>query len=366
MNFNMKMLTLARETSGLTQSALAHAVGISQAHISQMEHGLEEPSEAVAKKLASELQVPIEFFYRPDETVSEGLVDFFHRRRHTLPAKPLKRAHALANTIRLELLRLLQGVELTEVQPWPVFSSEEHSPEEAAQMLRASWRLPAGPAPSLVGLVEAAGVPVVLCDLGHEKLRAISMPGIGGRHIVLLNRRMSASNLRFSMAHELGHLVMHVGTASTNLEAEADRFASEFLMPANDIRPQLRGVRFGDLGTLKHRWSVSLAALIRRARDLEQITDRQYAYMNMQLNNLPGGRKSEPGEFAYEEPGLVRHVIDFLITGLKYTISQVAQVMVALEETVRSRYLGDSTQRLRAVGAPGRKLYQLPVPPSSV
>lgn len=361
------MLTIARESEGLTQTALAHAIGVSQGRVSQMEHGLEDPTPQQCELLARELSVPVEFFDQTDyDPVAEGLVDFFHRRRNTLPQKPLKKAHANANMIRLELLRLLENVELSDVRPWPTFSSEDgYDPETAAQALRATWRMDRGPAPSLVGLVEMAGAPVVACDLGHEKLSAISMPGPNGRHIILVNDRMPPSHLRFAMAHEIGHLVMHVGGANTSMEAEADQFASEFLMPAADIRQQLAGVRFGDLGSLKHRWNVSLAALIRRSRDLGTITDRQYTYMNVQLSRLPGGRKREPGEPQREEPGLVRHIIEFFIDKLNYSISQIAKAMVMTEEKLGSRYMGQQSTTLRVVGTPGRRLYQVPVVPPS-
>lgn len=366
MMYNPRMLTLAREMSGLTQIALAHAVGMSQSAISQAEHGFEEPSRESFQRIASELAVPVEFFFQPEQPVGEGLVDFFHRRRRTLPAKPLKRAHALANVVRLELLRLLRTVELGNVAPFPVFSAELHSPVEAAQMVRATWRVPAGPMPDLIQLVEAAAVPVVRANLGHEKLGAISMPGLEGRHVIVLNEMMPASNLRWGMAHELGHLVMHVGSAvSTNMEDEADEFAAELLMPQGDIEPQLRGVRFRDLGALKREWYVSIAALTRRAYSLGGITERQYRTFNMQINKLPGGRKHEPGEFAHERPHLVRSVIEYFQSQLGYSLDAIAKVMVATSDAVRVRYLEEpSTVSLRGVGRPDN-LYVLPLPAQS-
>ncbi len=171
----------------------------------------------------------------------------------------------------------------------PAFPSDEYEPAEAAQMVRATWRLPPGPVGNVVALLEAAGIPVVMGDLGHQKLSAISMPGLDGRHIVLLNETMPASHLRFVVTHELAHLVLHTGHPSTNMEEEADVFASEFLMPrAVDIASELRSLRFSDLGTLKRRWQVSMAALMYRACALGYLSDRQYTYMNMKRNQFPG------------------------------------------------------------------------------
>ncbi len=353
MTFNNVMLTVARESVGFTQVALASAIGMSQASYSQIENGFKLPPDEKIEILANVLDVPPEFFSQAGNVVPEGLIDFFHRRRRTLPAKPLQRAHAFANVVRMEMTRLFGTVELGDLRGWPML--EGYEPEEAARALRASWRIPPGPAPSLVELVEGTGSPVVRADLFHEKISALTMPQQSGRHVILLNQRMTASNLRFAMAHEMGHLVLHSGDTTESIEVEADRFASEFLMPERDIRPQLLRVRFQDLGVLKHNWKVSFAALIHRAHDLEMISDRMYTTMNIQLNKLPNGRKREPGEFPFELPTLIQKSIGYLTDELEYSFAEVARLMVSLESTVRGRYLGEEERHLRILGPTTRQ-----------
>lgn len=348
------MMTLAREAAGLTQAALAHAAGISQALVSKIEHGLELPSESALTLMSAACGVPPEFFSQPDDVLGDSIIDFFHKKRLTLPAKPLKKANAVANMRRLEILRLLRSLEFSDARPFPAFSIDDYPPEEAAQAVRATWRVPAGPLPNLISLAEAAAVPVLTVDLGHEKLSAISMPGIAGRHVIVLNSQLPASAQRYALAHELGHLTQHSGSASVDMEREADAFAAELLMPAVDIRPELRGVRFRDLGTLKARWRVSLAALIRQAHRLGGISDRQYRTFNIELNKLPGGRKHEPGEFDPEQPRLMRHIIDHYQSDIGYSLDEVLRVMVITREHLDECYLGAPQRRLRPVGAPGR------------
>ncbi len=364
MTFNPRMVTLARESIGLTQSALAASVGISQGLLSRIENGFEVPNDAVIAALAAECQVLPSFFVQPELPSADENVDIYHRKRATMPAKPLRRAHAETNVVRFEILRLLRSVELRDVAPLP--PAEGLTPEEAAAQVRAAWRMSAGPVADLTALIEAAGVPVVVMDLGHEKLPALSMPGpMVGRDMIFLNARLPASNQRFSLAHELGHLVMHASDKSDDMEREAHRFAQELLMPASDIERALVSIRFRDLGALKPIWRVSLAALIRRSRDLGAITDRQYAYLNMQLNKLPDGRKQEPGEFPAEEPRLVRGVIEYYRDELGYSIADIAALMVVEERTFRERYLGEQSRALRAVGGGVGKVYSLPVPGAS-
>jgi len=147
---------------------------------------------------------------------------------------------------------------------------------------------------------------------------------------------------------------MHSGTASADMERDADAFAAALLMPANDIRPELRGVRFRDLGVLKPRWRVALAALIRQAHKLGAISDRQYRTFNMQLNALPGGRKHEPGEFDPEQPRLLRHILKHYQHEMGYSIGEICDAMVVTRERLNECYLGTPQRRLRAVNAPAR------------
>jgi len=90
MTFNPKMVTLAREAAGLTQHSLAHEAGVSQAFISKVEHGLEDPNDVVLERMGAACNVPVQFFSQRDEVIAEGIVDFFHKKRLTLPAKPLR------------------------------------------------------------------------------------------------------------------------------------------------------------------------------------------------------------------------------------------------------------------------------------
>lgn len=343
MIFNERMLTMAKESAGLTQAAIAQYAGISQSLLSKIENGFEEPSKEFIEKAAEVTGVPEAFFSQEDSILPPTLFDIYHKKRLTLPAKPLKKANARAQVVRLQIARLLRTVEVRELMPFPNLPLDRHeSPAEIAALVRATWLLPNGPVANLTRSVEETGTVVIPLDLEHEKLRAMSLPGVKGfgTHIIAVNSRLPASAQRFALAHEIGHLVMHEGIATPDMEREADDFASELLMPADDIASRLRNVKFRDLGSLKRSWRVSLAALIYRAHSLGLISDRHYRTLNMDLNKLPNGRKREPGEFDAEEPTLVRSAIQgFLDDG--YTLEQVASVMVMLESDLRRTYLSE-------------------------
>ena len=355
MDINPQMLTLAREAAGLTQSAIAQHAKISQSLMSKIENGFEAPSADFLNRAAELCGVPTEFFAQSDAVPSDTVFDIFHKKRLTLPQKPLKKANANIQILRMELARLLRSIDIPTIRPFPSFPLGSYdSPEEVAALTRATWRMPTGPLPDLVQAVEATGTPVMLADLEHEKLRAMSVAGVKGdnAHVIALNDRLPASAQRFALAHEVGHLIMHDGLATNDMEREADAFAAALLMPAIDIAPQLRNVRFRDLGELKRRWKVSLAALIYRANELGLISERHYRTLNMGLNRLPNGRKREPGEFPREEPTLIREVIKTYRSEYDYSTEDLCRLMVITRQRFCEHYDPDSsdhTPRFRLI-----------------
>jgi Zn-dependent peptidase ImmA (M78 family) len=145
---------------------------------------------------------------------------------------------------------------------------------------------------------------------------------------------------------------MHYSAVTPDIEEQADAYASALLAPSHDIRKDLRGLRFRDLGSLKQKWRMSMQALIRTARDLDCISDRQYRTFSIEMNSLPGGRKHEPGEFPREEPRLVRQILNYYLEQLDYSVTEVARLMVAHEVRVRDFYLEEprAGRGLRVVG----------------
>jgi Zn-dependent peptidase ImmA (M78 family) len=126
----------------------------------------------------------------------------------------------------------------------------------------------------------------------------------------------SGDRLRYTIAHEIGHLVMHQARQGTRLELEsqANQFAAEFLMPEAAIRSELvQPVTLTSLSKLKLRWGVSIQALIKRAHDLTIITPRQYRYLNEHVSIL-GWKTEEPKELEIplERPRALKQIAELL------------------------------------------------------
>jgi Zn-dependent peptidase ImmA (M78 family) len=174
---------------------------------------------------------------------------------------------------------------------------------------------------------------------GVSEVDAITQVIPGLPPMIFVNADAPMDRLRFTLAHELGHLIMHA-FASPDMESQADRFAAEFLMPAEDIRAQFVRVTLPLLMAMKAYWKVSMAALAYHAKRLEAITERQYIRIRTEMSRL-GFVKHEPAstDIPREEPVLLRGLVAFHVEHLKYGIEDLGRVLFDYPERIRDFYL---------------------------
>lgn len=322
---NPRMLTLARESRGLTQSQLAKTTGIGQPLLSKAENGVAPLSPERLDLLAEALGYPRDMLDWTDEIVGLGPSGFYHRKQSGLGQIALRRIEAEVGLLVMRLRRLEKSVEVEPAFRLPVWDADEYEPEEAAARVRAAWLVPHGPIRDTIDLVERAGIVVVRMDLGSPKISGLSVKPPGSLPLIVLNEGMPADRERFTVIHEVGHLVMHQ-LPSEDGEREADRFAAELLMPAQDIAPHLAGLTIPRAVQLKQHWKTSMAAIIRRARALGAIDDRKYKSLSVQLNQH-GYRTREPAEPPREEPTILPGVIDTFRDSHGYSDRELAGVV---------------------------------------
>lgn len=306
------MLMTTRQSRGLSQSDLAKQTGLSQAFVSKAEAGLGELDGERLDRVAAALGYPVSLLSLRSEEHSFVSACSFHRKRSSLPVVKVRQVHACLDIARVQAEELLRDLPVPSVRlpRIPTRNDGVTGPREIAQRVRSALGLQPGPIGNLTAAVETSGVIVLSWDLGHTQGDAISQWLSGHRPVMLLYRAAPGDRLRFSTAHELGHLVMHTLPVDGQ-EEQADRFASELLMPAVEIQEELRNLDMPALARLKARWGVSMAALIRRGRDLGEVTEYRYRELNIELSKA-GWRTREPVEVPAERPRLLADAVGLL------------------------------------------------------
>jgi len=347
--FNPEMLRLARDVRELTQTELSERSGFTQALASKLENGLIiHPSDEVVKKLVEVLGFPESFFCQPDRT--EGLPHFHYRKRARLGSKALAHINAIINLRRMHITKLTRSYEIEIHKPIPSMDLDETglTPEKVAERLRAYWMLPRGPIADLTQVIEEAGGIVVLCRFGTNLLDGISFRSAGLPPIFCMNREMPGDRYRFSLAHELGHMVMHaLPDDDLKMEQEAHRFAAAFLMPATDIRAHLSVPKLSSLGRAKAFWKVSIKSLIKRAHDLHMITDKQYK--NLMVGYSKAFKEGESYPIPVEQPTKLKDMVSYHLTKLGYSIADLARLLHLTADETQRAYTGLPNKGLRLV-----------------
>jgi len=342
-SYNYRMVVLARESRGLGQKELSELSGISQGKLSKMENGLMAISQEDIKILSSTLNYPEHFFQRNDRIYGVGLSEYFHRKRQNVAQKILNKVYAKLEIRRMEISLLLKPVDLGRVNI-PNIDPEEHNNniETIAQIVRASWHVPKGPIDNVVDLIEEAGAIIIPFDFEKANIDGISVWHSDLPPLIFINYDRPMDRIRFTLCHELGHLVLHRSPPIDNsdIESQADRFASEFLMPKNDISPMLRDISIQKLASLKPYWKTSMGAILKRSADLGKITERQSRYFWMQMNKL-GYRTLEPAELAppIEKPWLLDDIVQLHQNELRYSVNDISSAVGLNNAEFQSIYL---------------------------
>jgi len=343
-HYNAAMIALARDSRGLTQTEFARKIGVPQGTVSKIESGVAHISQEIIEKVSEGLQYPISFFSQTDVVFPFGSSTFYHRRLQSVPSTTLKKIEAKVNIYRFHVTRLIRSTDLDKRCRFRRMDVDEYGGRigELAQLTRSAWRLPSGPIENMTGAIENAGGIVIRFDFGTAKMFGISEWVAPAPPLFFINdnSEISADRDRFTLAHELGHVILH-NFPNPKMEEEANRFAAEFLTPARDIRPHLVApIRLHTVARLKPYWKVSMAELLQRSLDLGVITQNQFVYLRIQLQQK-GYRFREPAELdiARERPTLLREIIQEHVRVLGFGYSELAE-MVSMSPTEFRSYHG--------------------------
>ena len=296
--FNNNRLKFARTRRGLKIKTLCEKLGITTRTYSNYENAQREPSIEIINGISELLNFPVSFFFLDDPVdLDTASVSF----RSLARMSASTRDQALrAGQIALEFSAWLdKHFVLPEAE---LMDLRNYEPEAAADTLRCEWNIGELSIKNIVHLIEAKGVRVFSLEENTMDLDGFSF-WEDDTPFIFLNTRKSVERSRFDAAHELGHLVLHrQGSASgKEVEAEANAFASAFLMPKGSVIS--RSHRFLTLRWIianKYYWRVSAAALVRRLKDLELISEWQYRNLNIELSKQ-GHMKNEPNPIKEKE-----------------------------------------------------------------
>ena len=338
--FQGERLKSARQLRGLTLTALAEQTGISKQSISQYENGDTRPEHERGFRLASVLEVPYDFFLSEDAYKTETPTTYFRslasatklsRSKESLKLEYIAKIYeALEQYIDFPLLNLPTVIYSAKYNIYDDNDCEKmyDELEEIALTVRKQWKLGLEPIRDFQFILESNGIVVTGFETDTESIDAFSQrTKICDEQICFIavdEGRKPEGRIRFDLAHELAHLLIHPWSDNLDLlsreefktrEYEANVFASAFLLPresfGKDVQAYPTDLQY--YMWLKRKWKSSIQSMIYRANQLHYITNNQFQYLMRQVSKN-GWRKKEPDDIPfYLGDNIFQGAIDLLL-----------------------------------------------------
>ena len=335
-------LRMARLAAGQSQDELGRAVGVSKMAISKYETGSVVPGSARLVDLAEALGAPVAWLLDP---APAGRVWPIAARAHPLRDR-LSSAESAALLARAAVwLERYRAAEIAAGVMPPAGPRLDSfliagldDAESAADRVRESWSLGADAIESVVEALEDHGVPVQLIE-GASPVDAYAITSEDGRPAVLVAHQ-PGDRQRFSLAHELAHLVLAPSDA-VDPEKAAHRFAAAFLVPGDTARRELGAHRHAlsvdELRSLKRKYGFSMQAWVRRARELG-IVSRRTAASQLAGMRAWGWEDAEPLEgVAAEVPARLERLVLRALAEGEVTESRASELLAVPVDSLRTR-----------------------------
>uniref|UniRef100_UPI0039A461CC ImmA/IrrE family metallo-endopeptidase n=1 Tax=Ornithobacterium rhinotracheale TaxID=28251 RepID=UPI0039A461CC len=333
-NYESESLKLVRDYYGMSQTAFAKEINLTQSKLSKIENGeLELPEESVSN---------IEGFTKRffEMSYSPTAQKLYYRKLASTSKSMVSKFEARLNLISNILKYLLEHVSIPE-NKLPSIDAEDFNLdfEYIAEEVRIALDIPRGPINDIVASLEKAGVIIHFFDYdfiteGNRKFDGVSTY-VDGVPVILINNKIPNSRKVFTIAHELGHLVMHfdyIIHPDRDIECEANKFASAFLAPKAEVKKEFKSFNLDRLFYLKTEWKMSAAAILYRAKEIGNINDDWYRRCMVWLSNY---RKREPYEFDIKTPSMLKRIIEVLKEKLDFSLLHT----LGLKESVQSELL---------------------------
>jgi Zn-dependent peptidase ImmA (M78 family)/DNA-binding XRE family transcriptional regulator len=343
----------ARKASGLSLRALAEKAGVSAMAISKYENNQSTPSSGVMLALAKALQVRTEYFLRRAKV---ELRDVEYRKHVSLPKKVLDQ---IEGDVIEQIERYIELEEILPVNPIQLFKLPKSLPKQIEDFeriesivleIRKAWGLGNNPIPDLIDTLEERGIKIFQSIALHDEKFDGLATTVNDTPVIVVGRDWPGDRQRFTLAHELGHLVLKNRLAEgLDEEKAANRFAGAFLVPAVEAIKELGSTRNWlepvELCVLKQTYGLSMRGWIYRASDLN-ILNKTASKKMWDYFRSRNWVKKEPGEqYPPEKPKLFTQLVFHAYGEELVSDSKAAELMsMSLVDFRKMRNVGSCEQ----------------------
>lgn len=333
----------ARKALGLSLRDLADQVGLSHAAIKKYEDNEVIPASDMLIKLAKALHVRVEYFLRPQRY---SLNSIQYRKHVDMPQSQLEEINAkildqIERRLELESLFPSSPIQAFTIPDVPKKIKNNNDIEELANQIRENWNLGFNPISDLIDAFEEHGIKVFKIDnRKYPKFDGLSST-VDNNPIIVIGDQWPGDRQRFTLAHELSHLLLSNKLAGIEEEAACDHFAGAFLLPKQSLIGMLgehrNSIEPRELDLLKKEFGISMASILHRVEEAGIISNTLYRELRSEFNKK-GWLEQEPGrEYPREKTYIFEQMIFRALAEEYIGESKAAELMNIPVESFRSK-----------------------------
>jgi len=306
-----KNLKYFRMLAGLSQDELANKLGITKMAISNYENDKRDVDSKMLIKIADVLRIKATNLLMSDYYPLEITYGQFRKKANVSEAKK----NLLFETINRKLGNINEIINILGDNVLPDIDISNKAKIEyadnAAKQIRNFLSLPElGPVGNITDVIENKGIIICELEIADDWFSGINGT-VNGRPYIVVNKNMPAERQRFTLIHELAHILFDLENEE-NEEKIVNQIAGSFFFPREDVIRELgtfrTDIRF-DLRCLQREYGISMQTVLLRAKQVGVISERTYLSQQKLLSKL-GLRKDEKSGLPNENSELFNKLVN--------------------------------------------------------
>ncbi len=335
----------ARKLKCLSQQKVADAIGVSKQMISKYEKGLSIPDSGKLIKLARLFDLKVDYFFRSNK-VELGEINFRKKSKFSI-----KKQESLKELIKIKLENYLWLEDTLSIDS--SFDNVIHNDkinaledvENIVLKLRKHWDIGIDPIHNIIQVLEDKEIKVIELEDVDEKFDGLACFANSKYPIIVVNKNFPVERKRFTLLHELGHLLLDLPDCETDIaEKYCNKFASEFLLPKYMVIDEFGGKRnhitLPELIATQKKYGISIQAIVYRLVDAKILSKEKQKQFYQKLNFNPSLKK-EINLSRFETPEFSERYLRLVYRALSeenISISKAAALLNTNVEAVRENF----------------------------
>jgi Zn-dependent peptidase ImmA (M78 family) len=279
----------SRVHKGLSMQEVANTIGVSKQMINKYEQGKSMPSSEKLIALSKLFQQKIDYFFRKPEVIIE---EISFRKKSKFGTK---KVNALKEEIRIQIENYLFIENICEVSNTfknpldQYFVANENDIKEAVKVIRNFWNIGQDAIHNIIDLLEDNHIKVIEVEDESGSFDGLATIIDRKYHIIVIAKGMPIERKRFTLLHELGHLLLPISSFEEKQQEKfCNVFASEMLLSEANVITEFGSSRsrvaLEELKNVQEKYGISISAIVYKLGQTKIMSQERVKKFYQRLN----------------------------------------------------------------------------------